>query len=83
MPSSWTGKGVKSANTVTMMAAWLERQQQSDGSWPRPRGGYTQNHYDTSWAALALMATGDRQFDLNIRKAAVQLMEWRKKNAAE
>ena len=59
----------KTANTVAITAAWLAKQQLPDGSFPRPHG-YTSRHYDTGWAGLALMATGNKQFDPNIRKAA-------------
>lgn len=59
----------KSANIIAQQAAWLAAQQNEDGSWPRPQG-YTSNHYDTAWAALGLMATGDHQFDANIKRAS-------------
>lgn len=63
------GGCVKTANIVAQQAAWLATQQQEDGSWQRPQG-YTGNHYDTAWAGLGLMATGDVSFDQNIRRAA-------------
>ena len=48
----------KSKAVVHMMSEWLAAQQREDGSWERP-GGYCGNHYDTGWAGLALMATGN------------------------
>lgn len=52
-----------------MMSEWLAAQQREDGSWERP-GGYCGNHYDTGWAGLALMATGNPKYDPVIKKAA-------------
>lgn len=63
------GGCVKTANIIAQQSAWLAAQQQDDGSWQRPHG-YTSNHYDTAWAGLGLMATGDKHFDPQIRKAA-------------
>jgi hypothetical protein len=60
---------VKTANIIAQQSAWLATQQMPDGSWQRPRG-YTSNHYDTAWAGLGLMATGDTAFAPHIRKAA-------------
>jgi hypothetical protein len=62
-------KDVKSANIIAQQSAWLAVQQMPDGSWQRP-SGYTSNHYDTAWAGLGLMATGNPEFDENIKKAA-------------
>ncbi|QQL46173.1 DUF6288 domain-containing protein [Sulfuriroseicoccus oceanibius] len=59
----------KSANIIAQQAEWLACQQQEDGSWQRPLG-YTGNHYDTAWAGLGLMATGDERYKSNIEKAA-------------
>lgn len=59
----------KSKAVVHMMSEWLAAQQREDGSWERP-GGYCGNHYDTGWAGLALMATGNPKYDPVIRKAA-------------
>ena len=60
---------VKTANIIAQQSAWLATQQMPDGSWQRPQG-YTSNFYDTAWAGLGLMATGDKEFDPNIQKAA-------------
>jgi len=60
---------VKTANIIAQQSAWLAAQQMPDGSWQRP-AGYTSNHYDTAWAGLGLMATGNAEFDENIKKAA-------------
>lgn len=59
----------KSKAVVHMMSEWLAAQQREDGSWERP-GGYCGNHYDTAWAGLALMATGNSKYDPVIKKAA-------------
>lgn len=59
----------KSKAIVHMMSEWLAAQQREDGSWERP-GGYCGNHYDTGWAGLALMATGNPKYDPVIKKAA-------------
>lgn len=59
----------KSKAVVHMMSEWLAAQQREDGSWERP-GGYCGNHYDTGWAGLALMATGNPKYDPVIKKAA-------------
>lgn len=59
----------KSKAVVHMMSEWLAAQQREDGSWERP-GGYCGNHYDTAWAGLALMATGNPKYDPVIKKAA-------------
>ncbi|MFR1412145.1 MAG: hypothetical protein ACLSUW_07450 [Akkermansia sp.] len=50
-----------------MMSEWLAAQQREDGSWERP-GGYCGNHYDTGWAGLALMATGNPKYDPSLKK---------------
>ena len=50
-----------------MMSEWLAAQQRENGSWERP-GGYCGNHYDTGWAGLALMATGNPKYDPVIKK---------------
>lgn len=63
------GGCVKTANIIAQQGAWLATQQMPDGSWQRPHG-YTSNHYDTAWAGLGLMATGDPAYDSHIRKAA-------------
>lgn len=63
--------GEKIANIVATQAAWLASRQRDDGSWERVNG-YTSAHYDTAWAMLGLMATGDKSFDPQIHKAA----EW-------
>lgn len=62
-------KCAKSKAIVNMMSEWLAAQQNEDGSWDRP-GGYCGNHFDTAWAGLALMATGDTKYDPVIKKAA-------------
>ena len=54
---------------IATSSEWLARQQQDDGSWPRFEG-YTGRHYDTAWAGLALMATGDAKYDDAIRRGA-------------
>lgn len=59
----------KSEAIVKMMSEWLVAQQNEDGSWNRP-GGYCGNHFDTAWAGLALMSTGDKKYDPVIKKAA-------------
>ncbi len=59
----------KSKAVVNMMSEWLVAQQREDGSWERP-GGYCGNHYDTAWAGLALMSTGNPKYDAVVRKAA-------------
>lgn len=59
----------KSEAIVKMMSEWLVSQQNKDGSWNRP-GGYCGNHFDTAWAGLALMSTGDKKYDPVIKKAA-------------
>lgn len=66
---SLPGSCTKTANIIAQQAEWLAIQQQDDGSWQRPQG-YTSNHYDTAWAGLGLMATGDKRYDSNIKKAA-------------
>lgn len=59
----------KSDAIIKMMSEWLVAQQNEDGSWDRP-GGYCGNHFDTAWAGLALMSTGDKKYDPVIKKAA-------------
>lgn len=59
----------KSKAVIHMMSEWLAAQQREDGSWERP-GGYCGNHYDTAWAGLALMSTGNQKYDPVIKKAA-------------
>lgn len=59
----------KSKAVIHMMSEWMAAQQREDGSWERP-GGYCGNHFDTAWAGLALMATGNPKYDPAIKKAA-------------
>jgi len=66
------GGGEKIDNIIKMQAEWLVKNQQADGSWKRIHG-YTRNHFDTAWAMLGLMATGDPQYDPAIHKAAKYL----------
>lgn len=62
----------KSELTVKRHTAWLAAQQRENGSWPRLHG-YTTDGWDTSWCALALMSSGDSQYDSQIRKAAYRI----------
>lgn len=54
---------------VQQQAAWLAAQQREDGSWPR-WNGYTTPAYDTAFCGLALMSTGDPQYEDAVRRAA-------------
>jgi len=63
------GGGKKIENIIKMQAAWLVKNQQPDGSWERMHG-YTMSHFDTAWAMIGLMSTGDPQYDPAIHKAA-------------
>lgn len=59
----------KTRSIVSILAGWMAAQQNENGSWDRP-AGYTNRHYDTALGGLALMATGDKQYDEHIKKAA-------------
>ena len=54
---------------VSQQAAWLAAQQREDGSWAR-WAGYTTPAYDTAFCGLALMSTGDPQYEDAVRRAA-------------
>lgn len=62
----------KTELTVTRHTAWLAAQQRDDGSWPR-LAGYTSDGWDTAWCGLALMSSGDPQYDGQVKKAAYRI----------
>lgn len=62
----------KSALTAKRHTTWLAAQQRENGSWSRP-SGYTSDGWDTAWCALALMSSGDSEYDEQVRKAAYYL----------
>ena len=62
----------KSELTAKRHTAWLAAQQRENGSWPRLHG-YTSDGWDTAWCALALMSSGDSQYDEKVRKAAYRI----------
>ncbi|MFC4992216.1 DUF6288 domain-containing protein [Rubritalea tangerina] len=62
----------KSELTARRQVAWLAGQQRENGTWPRLRG-YTTDGWDTSWCGLALMSSGDSQYDEQVKKAAYQM----------
>lgn len=62
----------KTELTVTRHTDWLAAQQRDDGSWPRLRG-YTRDGWDTSWCALALMSSGDKKYDAQVKKSAYKI----------
>lgn len=59
----------KSDLVARMTAAWLADKQRPDGSWRRA-AGYTHNGYDTAYAGLGLLSTGNPEYEDHIRKAA-------------
>jgi hypothetical protein len=62
----------KTELTVRRHTQWLAAQQREDGSWPR-LAGYTTDGWDTAFCGLALMSSGERKYDDQIRKAAYRL----------
>lgn len=70
--STYPKNCAKSELTAKRHTEWLAVQQRENGSWPR-LSGYTADGWDTAWCGLALMSSGDRQYDEQVRKAAYYL----------
>ncbi|MEN9361917.1 MAG: hypothetical protein RL095_3452 [Verrucomicrobiota bacterium] len=60
--------GDKMRNMADLMAARLAAQQSPDGSWQAP--GYGGEVFPSAISGLALLSTGDRRYEAQIRKCA-------------
>ena len=66
--NSFDPQGKKAINYAKMLAHRIAVQQESDGSWRAK--SYASPSFYTSACGLALLSTGDSQYDKNIKKAA-------------
>ena len=65
---SFDPQGEKAVNYARMLAHRIAVQQENDGSWKAK--SYASPSFYTSACGLALLSTGDSQYDKNIKKAA-------------
>lgn len=67
--SVYNPNGAKAANVSAVMVHRLVAQQVPNGSWPKARS-YTSIAFHTSMCGLALMSTGNPEYNERIKKAA-------------